>query len=377
MVDDQPETQPDAAQRMDVVDAATLSYEAFCERYMAANRPVRIRNVVDAWFPRTREWTTADGAGIAFDHLIRSFGHLHAPVVDGTSGEYGAQTRTTMSVGEYMELLKTGAADKLYLKDWHLVRAAAFDPPLYETPPYFADDWLNWWWDRKAEPSEDGDYRFVYIGPAGSWTPLHHDVFGSYSWSVNITGQKQWIFFPPEDEPKLKDRFGRTVLPDWTSTDYDRSLYPLAHTATPLYVTQDAGEAIFVPSRWYHQVKNVVPTISINHNWFNGFNVCAIWSFLSLEWHAVQRELEHLQALGLVGDEFRAQCLVVMRANTGMDLVEFQALLTEKANDLQTIVDSSDAWQQQTARDHLATVEAILTELQDALQVESGKLEER
>lgn len=39
----------------------------------------------------------------------------------------------------------------------------------------------------------------MYIGPAGSWTPLHHDVFRSYSWSVNITGRKQWIFFHPDE----------------------------------------------------------------------------------------------------------------------------------------------------------------------------------
>lgn len=35
----------------------------------------------------------------------------------------------------------------------------------YKTPMYFAVDWLNelWTLDRKD------DYRFVYIGPKGSW----------------------------------------------------------------------------------------------------------------------------------------------------------------------------------------------------------------
>lgn len=34
------------------------------------------------------------------------------------------------------------------------------------------------------------DYRFVYLGPAGSWTPLHADVLRSYSWSANVAGRK-------------------------------------------------------------------------------------------------------------------------------------------------------------------------------------------
>lgn len=35
------------------------------------------------------------------------------------------------------------------------------------------------------------DYRFVYVGPAGSWTPLHSDVLRSYSWSANVGGRKR------------------------------------------------------------------------------------------------------------------------------------------------------------------------------------------
>ena len=36
---------------------------------------------------------------------------------------------------------------------------------VYETPMYFAVDWLNEYW---MQGNKD-DYRFVYIGPQGSW----------------------------------------------------------------------------------------------------------------------------------------------------------------------------------------------------------------
>jgi hypothetical protein len=37
----------------------------------------------------------------------------------------------------------------------------------YETPKYFKSDWLNEYWDQCNDSSDD--YRFVYIGPKGSW----------------------------------------------------------------------------------------------------------------------------------------------------------------------------------------------------------------
>ena len=39
-----------------------------------------------------------------------------------------------------------------------------------------------------------GDYRFVYLGPKDSWTPMHADVLRSYSWSANISGHKMSLF---------------------------------------------------------------------------------------------------------------------------------------------------------------------------------------
>lgn len=35
----------------------------------------------------------------------------------------------------------------------------------YTTPIYFSSDWLNEYWDTL----DVDDYRFVYMGPKGSW----------------------------------------------------------------------------------------------------------------------------------------------------------------------------------------------------------------
>ena len=41
----------------------------------------------------------------------------------------------------------------------------------------------------------------------GTWTPLHADVFRSYSWSANICGRKQWLFLPPSQSHRVFDRY--------------------------------------------------------------------------------------------------------------------------------------------------------------------------
>ena len=57
---------------------------------------------------------------------------------------------------------------------------------------------MNEFWDVRDDI--DDDYRFVYMGPKGTWTPFHADVFRSFSWSANICGRKRWIFFPPGEQ---------------------------------------------------------------------------------------------------------------------------------------------------------------------------------
>jgi hypothetical protein len=52
------------------------------------------------------------------------------------------------------------------LQDWHFVRAYP-EAKIYRTPKFFCSDWLNEFWEKR-EDSQD-DYRFVYLGPKGSW----------------------------------------------------------------------------------------------------------------------------------------------------------------------------------------------------------------
>jgi hypothetical protein len=100
--------------------------------------------------------------------------------------------------------------------------------------------------------SPPDDYRFTYAGPAGTFTPVHRDVYGSYSWSSNIVGKKRWWLIPPEDTELFLTRSGGEDLV-FDVREVDEVLWK----GKVLVVEQQAGETIFVPSGWHHQVENL------------------------------------------------------------------------------------------------------------------------
>ncbi|CAJ0923015.1 unnamed protein product [Ranitomeya imitator] len=150
-----------------------------------------------------------------------------------------------------------------------------------------------------------------------SVTPFHADVFRSYSWSANICGRKKWLLFPPGHEEHLRDCSGR--LP------YDVTV-PLLHDVCPpfLEVIQEAGEIIFVPSGWHHQVYNLEDTISINHNWVNGCNVSVMWGFLQAELSDVKSEISEWKE---TMDDWEQHCQVMLKSCAGIDYKEFFTFL--------------------------------------------------
>lgn len=175
-------------------------------------------------------------------------------------------------------------------------------------------------------------------------TPFHADVYGSFSWSANIVGKKRWIFFPPGEELKLLSQLKITSLP------YDLGKVDLQTLDISYYdLIQNAGEIVFVPSGWFHQVWNLVnsfntfqimnvhliclmslqeDTISINHNWFNGANVSHIHRALMKASAEVENELKSFG----ISELEEAERETILNSHHGMNFQQFRQLL-------QTVVD--------------------------------------
>jgi len=213
-----------------------------------------------------------------------------------------------------------------YLKDWHFVKDFP-NVSIYETPEFFRDDWLNLYCDAVGK----NDYRFLYCGSKGSYTPLHHDVLKSYSWSVNIFGTKLWILYPPSQCEYLLDAQKRKCITNvLDEASIDKEEYPNFHRTDPIVILQQKNEAIFVPSGWYHQVVNLEDTLSVNHNWFNAYCLQDISTYLHAELSATRNAIEDIRenrdsfALDL---HFEDKCQQLMELNIGMNFYEWIGVL--------------------------------------------------
>jgi JmjC domain, hydroxylase len=162
-------------------------------------------------------------------------------------------------------------------------------------------------------------FRFVYLGPKGTSTPLHADVLRSFSWSTNVCGQKRWYFIPPLHTHLLYDLFGAKLAyhvhadlsmengdARYCASSFMSIMYPGLQIARRYAITivQEAGETVFVPSNWFHTVENLVDTLAINHNWLNGANIRQCWCYVDLK----SRSTNSFQKDQKVNDKFTALC---------------------------------------------------------------------
>ncbi|XP_066141900.1 2-oxoglutarate and iron-dependent oxygenase JMJD4 [Euwallacea fornicatus] len=302
-------SQPQAVvdENIQVLDGKNLSYGDFFENYMFRNRPCLIKNVSNNW-EATSKWVVNGRPNI--EYLNYKYKDTNAIIYNCSERYFNSQKCIESTLGEYVKLWKQVEQEGIYyLKDWHLKLQCPEDT-FYEVPIYFASDWLNEYFIHCT----DDDYRFVYVGQKGSWTPLHIDVFNSFSWSVNICGQKQWIFFPPGEESQLKDNLNNIF--------YDIKNAPEIQNS--LELIQNDGEAVFVPSGWYHQVWNLEDTISINHNWVNGCNISTMWDSLKTSLKIIENEIKDCRDM----DNFDEQCQTILKVHFGIDYNKFYKFLT-------------------------------------------------
>ncbi|KAH9901406.1 Clavaminate synthase-like protein [Cubamyces lactineus] len=309
----------------------TPSYEEFLNDYLLPNKPVIIGPSLIASWPARRIWAREDGR-INWDNLKAEYGYLTVTVADCSTREFSDQHRETMPFREVVSLWEAGKGQTLYVKDWHLARAllgpstgTASNGTFYTTPDIFRDDWMNAYYSAHTED----DFRFVYVGAAGTFTPLHRDVYTSYSWSTNICGRKRWWLFPPDQTPLLFRKGGEEHMETaYDVRSVDPAQYPLFQRASPIIVEQEAGETIFVPSGWYHQVENLTDCISINHNWCNSVNLPSLYDsmcakVLEVE-HALEDVREMLEGSQTTGpanpDRWRAEWVAIVQ-----DVVEKDA----------------------------------------------------
>lgn len=231
--------------------------------------------------------------------------------------EFNTHPVHEVTVEEFISYWNNKAQGKddriLYLKDWHYFKKSS-ENSWFSLPEYFSSDWLNEFWSLRNDLSDD--FKFLYLGSHGTWTPFHADVYRSFSWSANILGHKRWWIFPPGEERKL-------LLPNGQIPFDIRSVIKDRKDVKYYVIDQYSGQAVFVPSGWYHQVVNMTNCISINHNWFNATNVSHVWDHLQDQLKAVEASTKDVSSI----PGWHEECQICLRAYAGINFKEFFSIL--------------------------------------------------
>ncbi|GBG28017.1 Bifunctional arginine demethylase and lysyl-hydroxylase psr-1 [Hondaea fermentalgiana] len=105
-----------------------------------------------------------------------------------------------------------------------------------------------------------------WFGPTSADTPLHSDCCDN--WAMMVAGTKRWVIAPPSDARILKPTcqgglcwVKRLALPDASLTATQSKI---KEGTQFIKIDLTAGEILYLPAGWFHNIRNVDGTIMIN-----------------------------------------------------------------------------------------------------------------
>jgi Cupin-like domain len=221
------------------------------------NRPVIIEGSVPQW-KALELWTP--------DFFRDKFGDTTVKVTYGI----------TMPFRELMDAIETSTPSKPapYLHQLiihhHMPQLLPYLTPenIYAFPRRFSSPLMP---ARCRRP--DGYLKLLIGGVGGKFPFMHFDSDNANALITEIYGDKEFVFFAPEDTPYMyaKDDVRNVSQIDDLET-VDPEIYPLFSKATPYRGVIKPGETIFVPSGWWHSARVVSTSISVCTNMLDASN---------------------------------------------------------------------------------------------------------
>jgi ribosomal protein L16 Arg81 hydroxylase len=233
----------------DIERRGSVSQSEFLERYYAANRPVILTGLLND-SRAFMHWTPDHFAQTCGDAMVQvMFGRQDDPSYEINSESHKIELR----MSEYVNMVVYGGTTN----DYYLVaNNGFFERP--ETQALFDEipqlpEYLN--------HSNSQRKVFLWFGPGGTVTPLHHDVMNIMV--AQIIGRKRFTLIPPEQTPYLYNELSVYSQVDCRNPDYSR--HPLYRQVTSVDIVLEPGELLFIPVGWWHSVESLETSIMLSY----------------------------------------------------------------------------------------------------------------
>lgn len=225
-----------------------VSSDEFLTKYYAANRPVILQGLMHDWRAMTK-WTP--------EYLKERVGEEQIEVMSDRDSDplyemNSAAHRRAARFSDYIDLVYNSSPTN----DHYLVANNAF----FRRPAgqaLLADIGVFCEY-MKRDPSPD--QTFLWFGPPGTVTPLHHDT--SNILMAQIAGRKRIRMIPANQWPHVYNNVG--VFSDVDIDSPDLARWPQFAGATILDVTLEPGEVLFIPVGWWHHVVSLCVSMTVS-----------------------------------------------------------------------------------------------------------------
>ncbi len=235
-----------AAGRPGIERVEGLDPRTFFARYYATATPVVLTDLVPRW-PAFGKWTPG--------YLREHFGQVEIEAVVGRESDpdydmHTARLARPMPLAAYLDRVEAcGESNDVYFvaNSRNIEREALL--PLWDD--VVIDPAL-------LDPRRRAGSAALWIGPAGTVTPLHHDT--SNILFCNVYGEKRFVLAGPWEEALLGTLRGvySRVDPEAVDPGLAQGLERVGWRT----VTLAAGESLFLPAGWWHHVRAL--SVSIN-----------------------------------------------------------------------------------------------------------------
>ena len=233
---------------LDVDRRTGVGQKEFLDRYYSQNTPVLMTDSCDQW-PALSLWNPP--------YLAEKLGSVEVEVMAGRESDpdyeiNANEHRFMMPFDEFVAKIEGASrSNDTYLVANNKLLATEAALPLWD------DFTLD---ERYLVPDPQRNQAFLWFGPAGTVTPLHHDVINVLFNQVD--GWKHFILIPSLEVHRVYNNLAVYSAVDPLKPDPEQ--YPLFAGAQQIHLDVGPGETLFIPAGWWHHVEATDASISIS-----------------------------------------------------------------------------------------------------------------
>lgn len=229
-----------------------LTREAFLRDYYSTNRPVIIQGAMDNW-EAMHKWNPAWLKKNFADRIVEVQTNRHEDRLFEINME---KHKKQMLFGDYVDLITDHeSSNDFYMTAYNSSQNRTALKELWNDI-----DGLPEYLDTTSD--RDG---FLWFGPAGTITPLHHDLTNNFM--AQVCGRKLIKLISAHQMPNVYNHQHCYSQIDMDNIDYNR--YPLFKKASVIELILEPGEILFLPVGCWHYVRGLDISITMSFTNFH------------------------------------------------------------------------------------------------------------